>query len=1008
MAIIKVISYNPTGVLQESKRSYISELLSKTEAEFIFLQETWLLKTNYALLSKISDKYMFTAVSGFDCESKILHGRPHGGVSIMYTKELADKIDIINTGSSRICAIMFKPSENFKVLMLCIYCPCDNMSRNHTDSEFSECIDQLEYIINGNDCHAVIIGGDLNVDLNRNTAHRDYVKHFVQNNLLKFCWDHKSAISNHSYENHNGIGVSTIDHFICSVNIFDTVSRMHVIDDVTNTSNHRPIILDFECECVRLHVTNQSMRRPRAVWEKASDAHIKRYKDTLDGKLHINKKCLDTLSSCDDKLCRKQEHLLAIEEMCNNVIKSCLAAEQQCIPRSRPKHCKIPFWAEKIKPHRDTAIFWHRLWVDAGRPRDGWVASIRRTTRKKYHQAIKSVRHEETDLRKERMAQQMAENNTRDLWTEIRKLKPSHSVVSTVIDNVSNTAGIATLFGNKYKNLYNSVETEEDDLNAIKMRIHERVAIEGDIIVDGNDVYKAIRKLNRNKSDGNQGFTSDHLINCSDTCIRTIASLINFMLLHGYNPACLSKSFIVFIPKNRQGTLTSSENYRGISLCNAITKVLDLVIISKYQCLMKSCNLQFGFKEAHSTTMCTTIFKEIVTYYRNRGTNVYCCFVDATKAFDRVNIGKLFNLLLSRDTPLPALVLRLLFDMYTRQIVYAKWQNAVSEPFSVTNGVRQGAVLSPILFCLYIDVLINRLVSSGIGCHITDMYYGVLGYADDLVLLSPSRDGLQKMLTICENYGKEYDMNFHPKKTVCMYMSNNVCTSDIAPLKLSGHELKWVQKFEYLGIDITPDLKDCTDIKRKRGKFIGNVNSLLSCFYNLPCTLLNRLFDSYCTSFYGCQTWSLKNSNLKQLGTAYNKALRRIWKLPNTSHTNIVMYVASKSKLLEVLERRFCKMYFSMLNSSNPYIKCIAEHGQQDMTSLIGVNLDAICKHHGLYTKGVNDWFIKSILPKTIIGSENTVFNQVVKELCLCRENTLDLSFTNEDIQLLIDWLSTI
>ena len=102
-------------------------------------------------------------------------------------------------------------------------------------------------------------------------------------------------------------------------------------------------------------------------------------------------------------------------------------------------------------------------------------------------------------------------------------------------------------------------------------------------------------------------------------------------------------------------------------MCNAVTKVIDLIILSKYQCLLNSSHLQFGFKEGHSTVMCATIFKEVVTYYRNRGSDVYCSFVDATKAFDFVIIGKLFNLLLSCTRPLPAMVLRLLFDMYTRQ-----------------------------------------------------------------------------------------------------------------------------------------------------------------------------------------------------------------------------------------------------------------------------------------------------------------------------------------------------
>ena len=151
------------------------------------------------------------------------------------------------------------------------------------------------------------------------------------------------------------------------------------------------------------------------------------------------------------------------------------------------------------------------------------------------------------------------------------------------------------------------------------------------------------------------------------------------------------------------------------------------------------------------------------------------------------------------------------------------------------------------------------------------MFFGALGYADDLVLLSPSRKGLQEMLTICDKYGEEYYMKFNATKTVCN-MSSQINAVNIAPLKLSGHDLRWVESFKYLGIYVTQDLKDRSDIVNKRGQFISNVNNLLSCFSSLQCNLLNKLFVSYCTSFYGCQTWSLKDS------TAYNIALRRIWR----------------------------------------------------------------------------------------------------------------------------------
>ena len=95
------------------------------------------------------------------------------------------------------------------------------------------------------------------------------------------------------------------------------------------------------------------------------------------------------------------------------------------------------------------------------------------------------------------------------------------------------------------------------------------------------------------------------------------------MLVHGYTPDDLSKSSIFSIPKDRTASLTTSDNYRGISLFNAICKLFDNVILLLYEDELQSSVMQFGYKQGHSTTLCTLIYKEVVHHYKNCGNNVY-------------------------------------------------------------------------------------------------------------------------------------------------------------------------------------------------------------------------------------------------------------------------------------------------------------------------------------------------------------------------------------------------
>ena len=103
---------------------------------------------------------------------------------------------------------------------------------------------------------------------------------------------------------------------------------------------------------------------------------------------------------------------------------------------------------------------------------------------------------------------------------------------------------------------------------------------------------------------------------------------------------------------------------------------------------------------------------------------------------DRVEYVKMFKLLLDRK--LPPVCIRLLVNMYTSQVTRMEWNDVCSDYFSVRNGVKQGEVISPVLFCVYIDGLLKLLSDVKVGCYIGHVFVDALAYADDIVLLAPT------------------------------------------------------------------------------------------------------------------------------------------------------------------------------------------------------------------------------------------------------------------------------
>ena len=301
--------------------------------------------------------------------------------------------------------------------------------------------------------------------------------------------------------------------------------------------------------------------------------------------------------------------------------------------------------------------------------------------------------------------------------------------------------------------------------DVIDSNITEQIYITPDII------RICIGRLKAGKDDGDIGFKSDHIIDGTHRLYVLLSLLYNFMFYHGHSPAYLLKSTIVSIPKDNKASLSGSDNYRGISLLNSHSKLFDHIILLKYSKQLQSSDIQFGYKGGHLTTLCTLIYKEVIDHYINNDSTVYSCFLDASKAFDRVRYDKLFSILLSKH--IPKIVVRLYVDSYMIQKACVSWDNIKTSYFSMSNGVNKVGLFRH-FFSLYIDPLLLELKRSGFGCHINGTYMGVLSYADDITLSCPSIWGLNDMLKFCERFLVENSILFNKKKTMCIKFGSKV------------------------------------------------------------------------------------------------------------------------------------------------------------------------------------------------------------------------------------------
>ena len=191
---------------------------------------------------------------------------------------------------------------------------------------------------------------------------------------------------------------------------------------------------------------------------------------------------------------------------------------------------------------------------------------------------------------------------------------------------------------------------------------------------------------------------------------------------------------------------------------------------------------------------------------------VFACFLDASKAFDLVNHKILFSRLIEKG--FPAHLTRFLLSWYIDQCLCVRWENSLSDCFSITNGVWQSGVLSPILFTLYMDDLLKALECLGVGCFGDSLYYaGALCYADDLVLLAPSPSALRIMLCCCEKFAVSRGLRFNAAKTQLIRFSYSPSSNCLAHIMFCNHHLPFVDTVTHLGHLLHFNLSDASDMQ---------------------------------------------------------------------------------------------------------------------------------------------------------------------------------------------------
>ena len=365
--------------------------------------------------------------------------------------------------------------------------------------------------------------------------------------------------------------------------------------------------------------------------------------------------------------------------------------------------------------------------------------------------------------------------------------------------------------------------------------------------------------------------------------------------------------------------------------------------------LLSSDTLQFGYKVGTSTTQFSWLVTEVVNYFLDRGSNPIITLLDCSKAFDTCKFSILFTKLINRG--LPSIVVRTLMVVYEDQYAWVKWGGARSSLFPIINGTRQGSILSPALFAVYVDELLQELRSLGVGCHLAGVFYGAVGFCDDILLLSPTRDAMEIMLATCERFAARNNLQFSTdpnptkSKTKCIFVSGKRKNlAKPAPLTLYGKELPWVSSATHLGHELHETGTMDHDVNVKRAEFINKSTEIRETFaFANPVEVL-RAVKVFAGDMYGSNLWQLGSAMADQVYHAWNTCIKLAWHVPCGTHTYFVdrLLGCGISHVRTDILARYVKFFKSLRESPSMEVSVLAHIVARDVRTTTGSNLQLI------------------------------------------------------------------
>lgn len=331
------------------------------------------------------------------------------------------------------------------------------------------------------------------------------------------------------------------------------------------------------------------------------------------------------------------------------------------------------------------------------------------------------------------------------------------------------------------------------------------------------ELEESLIKLRNRKSTGLDGINNELLKYGGESMRNELYSLLNKILRDRKVPKEWKTAILV--PIFKKGDKKEPNNYRGINLLNTSLKLTTKIITEKLSSLTEHQEEQQGFRKGRSCTDAIFVVRQIVEKALEFNRPAFMCLIDLQKAFDRIRLSDMTEILARRE--IPTSLIQLIKDIYTGSYIKVRCNGEMSQSIPAGRGVRQGDSLSPMLFNFMMDEIIEA-VKGMRGYRMSGNNINIICYADDAILIAENEDDLQRLLFKFNNICKQYNMKISTEKTKALTIARDPIR---CKLVVDNDIIEQVMEVKYLGMVITSS----GDIDRETNEQITKTNRIAGC-----------------------------------------------------------------------------------------------------------------------------------------------------------------------------------